>query len=75
MPRYDYKCDCGKEFEVVQKMTDEKYKDCSEVGYFDCDKPNKLKRISGMFTIFSDDRGRGVKRMKDKDLYKELDIE
>ena len=45
MPRYDYKCDCGKEFEVVQKMTDEKYKDCSEVGYFDCDKPNTNKKI------------------------------
>ena len=47
MPLYDYKCDCGKEFEVQQSITAEKYKDCSEVGYFDCDKPNKLKRLIG----------------------------
>jgi|TARA_B100000900_G_scaffold265410_1_gene226416 putative FmdB family regulatory protein len=75
MPLYDYKCDCGKEFEVQQSITAEKYKDCSEVGYFDCDKPNKLKRLIGKPAIFSDDIGRGHKRMKDKDLYKELDIE
>jgi len=75
MPLYDYKCECGKEFEVNQPMSAEKYTDCSEVGNLDCDQPNKLKRLIGNPTIFSDDIGRGHKRMKDKDLYKELDIE
>jgi len=34
-----------------------------------------LTRLIGKPAIFSDDIGRGHKRMKDKDLYKELDIE
>ena len=75
MPLYDYKCKCGKEFEVHQPIKAEKFKDCAEVGYFECDKPNQLQRLVGKPTIFSDDIGRGTRRMKDKDLYKELEIE
>ena len=75
MPLYDYKCDCGKTFEVHQPINDEKYKNCSEIKHLECNDPKQLERLIGKPAIFSDDIGRGHKRMKDKDLYKELDIE
>ena len=36
---------------------------------------DKVKRLISSPTIISDDIGRGVKRMTDKKLYKELDID
>lgn len=54
MPTYNYRCqDCGHEFEIVQRMTDEPLKLCPS-----CDK-EELKKIigdSGGFRIY----GRGV---------------
>ena len=68
MPIYEYLCDCGEIFEVVQSMNDEKIKKCNQK----CDNPQKVQRLLGKPAIFSDDIGRGHKRMKDKELYKEL---
>ena len=43
MPNYDYEClECGKRFEVFQKMSDDKLTDCPES---DCD--GKIKRLLG----------------------------
>ena len=70
MPIYEYLCDCGEKFEVVQSMNDEKIKKCSDVQ--DCKGNKKVQRLLGKPAIFSDDIGRGHKRMKDKELYKEL---
>ena len=74
MPVYDYKCSCGKQFEVQQRMNDEKLTQCNQ-DFSGCSENGKLTRLIGRPTIFSDDIGRGHKRMKDNDLYKELDME
>lgn len=71
MPLYEYKCDCGEIFEVHQGFNDKKLKKCSDVQ--DCNGEKSVHRIIGKPLILSDDIGRGFKRMKDKDLYKELD--
>ena len=73
MPIYDYKCDCGEIFEVHQSINDKKLKKCTDVQ--DCNGGKRVHRLISKPAIFSDDIGRGHKRMKDKDLYKELDIE
>jgi len=70
MPIYEYLCDCGEIFEVVQSINDKKFKKCSDVQ--DCNGNKRVQRLISKPTIFSDDIGRGHKRMKDKDLYKEL---
>jgi len=78
MPTYEYKCDCGKILDVFQQFAEPKFKTCKDVNVSitdDCDKNNKIQRLMGKPAIFSDDIGRGSKRMKDKDLYKELDID
>ena len=41
----------------------------------DCDKKVEARRVFSSPLILSDDIGRGTKRMTDKKLYKELDIE
>ena len=69
MPIYDYKCECGKDFEHFQPFNEKKISRCL------CDSPKKVKRLFSVPTIISDDVGRGTKRMPDKKLYKELDIE
>jgi putative FmdB family regulatory protein len=74
MPIYEYKCTCGKQFETIQGMNDEKLVKCNK-NVHNCNEDGTLTRLISKPTIFSDDIGRGHKRMKDKDLYKELDIE
>ena len=69
MPLYDYKCECEKEFECFQQFHDKKLKQCL------CEKKGNVKRLISKPTIISDDVGRRTKRMTDKELYKELDIE
>lgn len=66
MPIYEYKCECGKEFETHQPIKDEKFKDCSEVGYFECDKPNKLQRLVSRPTLLK------LGHLSDKKLREEL---
>ena len=55
-------------------MNEEKLVKCNQ-SIQDCEGNGTLKRLIGKPAIFSDDIGRGHKRMKDKDLYKALDIE
>jgi len=74
MPLYDYKCSCGKQFETLQSIHDNKLTTCNQ-NIQECDGSGTLTRLIGKPAIFSDDIGRGHKRMNDKDLYKELDIE
>ena len=74
MPNYDYKCDCGKMFTVYQSMSDKKYTNCKQIAET-CAKKHKVQRLLGTPMIISDDIGRGTKRMTDKKLYKELEIE
>tara|TARA_B100000965_G_C19029202_1_gene514549 strand:+ start:317 stop:541 length:225 start_codon:yes stop_codon:yes gene_type:complete len=74
MPIYEYKCTCGARFETVQSMNDEKLVKCNPKVH-DCDENGSLTRLISSPTIISDDIGRGMKRMTDKKLYKELDID
>jgi len=69
MPIYDYRCECGKDFEHFQPFNEKKLSKCL------CDRSKQVKRLLSKPTIISDDVGRGIKRMTDKKLYKELDIE
>lgn len=42
MPIYEYRCNaCGHEFEAMQKMSEDAFRDCPE-----CDKPQLKKLIS-----------------------------
>lgn len=43
MPIYEYLCDCGEKFEVVQKMKDKKIKRCSDVQ--DCNGDKRVHRL------------------------------
>ena len=74
MPVYEYKCSCGKQFDTIQSMHDDKLVKCNQ-SIQECEGNGTLTRLIAKPAIFSDDIGRGHKRMKDKDLYKELDIE
>mgnify|MGYP001350840682 CR=1 FL=1 len=74
MPIYEYKCTCGKQFDVKQSMNDEKLTKC-DPEIHDCEENGSVTRLMGKPLILSDDIGRGVKRMTDKKLYKELDID
>jgi len=74
MPKYDYKCEQGKIYEVQQSMKDEKLTTFDECRCQN-DKKCKVQRLMGTPMILSDDIGRGSKRMTDKHLYKELDID
>ena len=74
MPVYEYKCSWGKQFDTIQSIHDEKLVKCNKKIH-DCNQDGTLTRLISAPAIFSDDIGRGHKRMKDKDLYKELDIE
>ena len=65
MPLYDYKCDCGKEFECFQQFHDKKLKQCL------CEKKGNVKRLISKPIIQVIEKG----TMTDKKLYKELDIE
>jgi len=69
MPKYDYKCEQGKIYEVQQSMSEDKLTEC--LYHKNC----KVQRLMGTPMILSDDIGRGSKRMTDKHLYKELDID
>jgi len=71
MPLYEYKCECGKTFDAMQGMDEDKLKLCLN----NCKEPQKVTRLISKPMILSDDIGRGFKRMKDKDYYKELDID
>lgn len=78
MPNYDYKCECGEIYNVFQSMAEPKLKTCKEINTSitqDCKADHKLQRLVGKPMIISDDVGRGVRRMTDKKLYKELDID
>ena len=70
MPNYDYVCECGTKFAIYQKFDDKKLDLCNKDN---CDDKKPVKRLMGTPMILSDDIGRGQKRIKDKDLYKELD--
>tara|TARA_R100000329_G_C7568029_1_gene200968 strand:- start:514 stop:735 length:222 start_codon:yes stop_codon:yes gene_type:complete len=72
MPIYEYKCSCGKEFETIQRMNDDKLEVCNK-DVLECEGDGELTRLINKPLILSDDIGRGTKRMTDKDLYKELD--
>jgi len=74
MPIYDYKCSCGKQFEIKQSMSEPKLTKC-DPSIHDCKDDGKVTRLIGRPMIISDDIGRGTKRMTDKHLYKELDID
>jgi len=67
LPIYDYKCECGKDFEHFQPFEEEKLTHCL------CEDNKKVKRLISKPMIISDDIGRGIKRMPDRELYKELD--
>ena len=88
MPIYDYKCECGEIFDVFQMMNDPKIKTRRELKKYwnskknikdgflcECKDDAKIKRLISKPMIISDDVGRGIKRITDKKLYKELDIE
>ena len=75
MPIYEYiaQCDCKKRIETVMSVKNRNnpiQHNCN-----DCDKEVEAHRIFSKPLILSDDIGRGFKRMKDTDLYKELDME
>lgn len=74
MPIYEYKCSCGAQFETIQGINDDKLVKCNK-NVHDCKEDGTLTRLISKPMIISDDIGRGVKRMSDKKLYKELDIE
>jgi putative FmdB family regulatory protein len=74
MPIYEYKCSCGERFDTVQGINEPKLTKCNN-NVYKCESNGTLERLISAPTILSDDIGRGHKRMKDKDLYKELDIE
>jgi len=67
MPTYEYLCSCGEHFDCHQGFNDKKLTKCF------CEKKKKVKRLISKPMIISDDVGRGVKRMTDRKLYKELD--
>ena len=74
MPVYEYKCSFGKQFDTILSIHEEKLvKGNKKIQ--DCNQDGTLKRLISAPAIFSDDIGRGHERMKDKDLYKELEIE
>jgi|TARA_B100001939_G_scaffold348233_1_gene374590 putative FmdB family regulatory protein len=74
MPTYEYICSCGEKFTEVQRFNDAKLKKCDQK-VLRCKGNGELTRLMGKPLIISDDIGRGTKKMKDKDLYKELDID
>ena len=64
MPIYEYLCDCGEIFEVVQSMNDEKIKKCSDVQ--DCKGNKKVQRLLGKPTLLK------LGHLSDKKLREEL---
>ena len=44
MPTYEYQCECGKQFELFQRMSDAKLETCPANI---CDKAGKVKRLLG----------------------------
>ncbi len=44
MPTYDYQCECGKQFELFQRMSDAKLETCPA---HLCDQAGKVKRLLG----------------------------
>jgi putative FmdB family regulatory protein len=39
MPNYEYKChDCGQEFEIERRISDESGQECPECGFGSCDR-------------------------------------
>jgi|TARA_R100000482_G_C5045357_1_gene110215 putative FmdB family regulatory protein len=74
MPIYEYKCSCGATFDTVQGMNEPKLTKCNKKIH-DCKQDGTLTRLISKPLILSDDIGRGSKRMTDRDLYKELDID
>ena len=75
MPIYEYmlQCDCKKIIDTVMSVENRNKSikhNCSE-----CQIEVKAKRVFSKPLILSDDIGRGAKRMTDKDLYKELDVD
>tara|TARA_R100001510_G_C7656692_1_gene217033 strand:+ start:8284 stop:8511 length:228 start_codon:yes stop_codon:yes gene_type:complete len=75
MPIYEYitQCDCQKRIETVTSVKDRN--NPIEHNCVKCNKKVEAHRIFSSPLILSDDIGRGFKRMKDKDLYKELDMD
>jgi putative FmdB family regulatory protein len=74
MPIYEYKCSCGKQFDTIQRINDEKLVKCTK-NIHNCDEKGKLTRLISKPMIISDDIGRGFKRMTDDKIRKELDID
>ena len=51
MPIYDYKCSCGKQFEIQQRMDDSKLTKC-ERDIHGCPQDGKLTRLISRPVIF-----------------------
>lgn len=69
MPLYEYKCACGKEFDYIQSIHDDKLKKCPTD--FECSSKLKVKRLISKSTFIINERG----TMTDTKLRKELDID
>jgi len=69
MPLYEYKCECGKVFDYIQSINDDKLKKCpTEIN---CNSNHKVTRLIGKPMIQMNEPG----SMPDRKLYKELDID
>ena len=44
MPIYEYKCSCGKEFETIQRMNDDKLEVCNK-DVLECEGDGELTRL------------------------------
>jgi putative FmdB family regulatory protein len=69
MPLYEYKCECGKEFEYIQSINADKLKKCPID--FECNSKRSVKRLISKSTFIINERG----TMTDTKLRKELDID
>lgn len=69
MPLYEYKCECGKVFDYIQSINDDKLKSCP--AKFECNPKSKVQRLIGKPMIQMNEPG----SMPDRKLYKELDID
>tara|TARA_R110000868_G_scaffold406054_2_gene686138 strand:- start:31 stop:237 length:207 start_codon:yes stop_codon:yes gene_type:complete len=67
MPLYEYKCECGKTFDAIQGINEDKLTLCRNM----CKEPKKVRRLISKSTFIIN----GAGSMPDRKLYKELDID
>jgi putative FmdB family regulatory protein len=67
MPLYEYKCECGKNFDAIQGINEDKLTLCQNM----CKEPKKVERLISKSTFIIN----GAGSMPDRKLYKELDID